>query len=156
MNEGSQDHPNVVTHPPFLFLGGLAAGWALEQVVPLPRFDLPLALWIGGAMVLAGAAVMGFAVSGFLRAGTNVPTNRPSTSLVTGGLHGYSRNPIYLGMTAIYLGITVMTGMVWMAILLVPVLAVLHWGVILREERYLEQRFGADYRAYKARVRRWL
>ena len=80
----------------------------------------------------------------------------PSTTVVTTGLYRLSRNPIYLGLAALYLGLAFAANSGWAVILLLPILAVMRYGVIAREERYLEAKFGDDYRAYKARVRRWL
>jgi len=90
------------------------------------------------------------------RAGTNVRPDQPSLHLVTDGPFRYSRNPLYLATLGLYGGVTLLVDAVWPALLLVPLLAVLRWGVIAREERYLEAKFGDEYRAYKARVRRWL
>jgi protein-S-isoprenylcysteine O-methyltransferase Ste14 len=76
--------------------------------------------------------------------------------MVESGLYRYSRNPIYLGLSVVHLGVAVADNNAWLPILLVPVLVVLRYGVIAREEAYMERRFGQQYVAYKARVRRWL
>ncbi len=76
--------------------------------------------------------------------------------LVTGGIHGWSRNPIYIGMFLIYAGIGIAAGSPWILILALPLAIILHYGVVPREEAYLERRFGDAYRDYRARVRRWL
>jgi protein-S-isoprenylcysteine O-methyltransferase Ste14 len=75
---------------------------------------------------------------------------------VTRGIHGWSRNPIYLGMFLVYGGIGIAVRSPWILILLLPLAATIRYGVVAREEAYLERRFGAAYRHYKARVRRWL
>jgi len=90
------------------------------------------------------------------RAGTNVRPDRPATALVTGGPFRFSRNPLYVSLIALYLGITLLFDALWPLILLIPVLAFVHWGIVLREERYLELKFGDAYRDYKTRVRRWI
>jgi protein-S-isoprenylcysteine O-methyltransferase Ste14 len=77
-------------------------------------------------------------------------------SLVTGGIHGWSRNPIYVGMFLIYGGIGVASQSLWTLILALPLAISLRYGVVAREEAYLERRFGDAYRDYKARVGRWL
>jgi protein-S-isoprenylcysteine O-methyltransferase Ste14 len=92
----------------------------------------------------------------FERAGTNHGTHKPATALVTGGLNRFSRNPIYISLSLIYAGIALLANSAWALVLLVPLLIVMHYGVIVREERYLEMKFGEDYRRYKAAVRRWL
>jgi protein-S-isoprenylcysteine O-methyltransferase Ste14 len=98
----------------------------------------------------------GWAFARFIRAGTNIPTNRPTTALVTAGPYRFSRNPIYIALTLLYLGIALAVDSAWIAGLIVPVLIAIRYGVIAREESFLEQKFGAAYRDYKARVRRWL
>ncbi|NQV80212.1 MAG: isoprenylcysteine carboxylmethyltransferase family protein, partial [Alphaproteobacteria bacterium] len=92
----------------------------------------------------------------FRRAGTAVQPYKPSTTVVTDGVYRFSRNPIYLGLTAFYLGLAFAVNSGWAILLLPLVLVVMHYGVIAREERYLEGKFGAAYRDYKNRVRRWL
>jgi len=76
--------------------------------------------------------------------------------MVTDGLYGLSRNPIYVALTGIALGIGIAADNAWVLSMLVPTLAIMRTGVIAREERYLEGKFGAAYRQYKAAVRRWL
>ena len=90
------------------------------------------------------------------RAGTNVRPDQPSLAIVTDGPFRFSRNPMYLATTGLYLGITLLVNTPWPLILLSPMLLVLHWGVVRREERYLEAKFGEPYRAYKSRVGRWV
>ena len=85
-----------------------------------------------------------------------MPSNRPVRALVTTGIHGWSRNPIYVGMFLLYAGIGLAACSPWVLILAVPLVIILRYGVVAREETYLEQRFGDTYRDYKARVRRWL
>ena len=92
----------------------------------------------------------------FLAAGTNIPPNLPTTALVVDGIYGRTRNPLYLGATLVYLGLSVAAGSPWAIVLVVPLLWVINVGVIGREERYLERKFGDAYRAYKGRVRRWV
>ena len=90
------------------------------------------------------------------RAGTNIRPDLPTTALVTEGPFRFTRNPLYLGLTLMYAGIALLIPGTWPLLLLVPVLLVMRWGVIAREERYLERKFGEPYRAYLGRVRRWL
>jgi len=85
-----------------------------------------------------------------------VDPRQPALALVVDGSFRFSRNPLYLGLTGFYLAITLLVNAVLPVLLLVPLLAVVHWGIIKREERYLEGKFGEPYRAYRSRVRRWL
>ncbi len=90
------------------------------------------------------------------RAGTSVAPGKPSTALVEDGPFQYSRNPLYLTLTAFYLGINLLRNNRWGVMLLPALLKALQIGVIEREEEYLRQRFGDDYRAFTERVPRWL
>jgi protein-S-isoprenylcysteine O-methyltransferase Ste14 len=73
-----------------------------------------------------------------------------------GGAYRFSRNPLYVAMTLLYLGLTFLFNSWWGVALLIPVLVVLHFGVVRREERYLERKFGEEYLAYRSQVRRYL
>lgn len=154
---GPTETAGVIARPPVIYAGFLALGLVLDRVwpidLPMPTADLRQVL--GPLLIAIGAGLVGWAFRQFVRAGTNVPTWKPSLAIVTDGIYRFSRNPIYVGLTAIYLGIALATGSSWAFAMLIPTLAVMHYGVILREERYLAHRFGAAYLAYKARVRRW-
>ncbi|MEQ9200673.1 MAG: isoprenylcysteine carboxylmethyltransferase family protein, partial [Rhodospirillales bacterium] len=85
-----------------------------------------------------------------------VPTHTPTSGLVTDGLYRYSRNPIYLALTLIYIGTSLIAGWFWPLLLLLPLLPLMHYGVIRREEDYLSAKFGTEYQAYRKAVRRYL
>jgi protein-S-isoprenylcysteine O-methyltransferase Ste14 len=148
-----------VVPPPLLFLIALGLGLLADRwIVPLDLLSVRW-LWrqcIGGAVIAAGAIVVDDCARRFRRAGTPHSAARPSTAIVETGFYRYSRNPIYLALAAIHLGVAVADNNAWLPILLLPVLLVLRYGVVAREEAYLEHRFGARYAAYRGRVRRWL
>ena len=147
----------VIARPPLLFLSALLLGLVLDYLLPLPLALPSLVRAVpGGLLILAGLALAVAGIRGFTQAGTPVPTNEPSRALVTSGIHGRSRNPIYLGLFALYLGIGVALGSLWILLLVLPLAAVIRYGVVAREEAYLERCFGDAYRSYKGRVRRWL
>src|SRR4029453_15411243 len=150
---------SVITRPPLLYLACLILGLALDQLLPVP-LTLPgaaLMQWtVGGSLILVGVGIIAAGVRNFPRAATPVPSNQPVRALVTIGIHGWSRNPIYVGMFLSYAGIGIVARSPWVLILAVPLVVMLRYGVVAREEAYLERRFGDVYRDYKARVRRWL
>ena len=145
-----------ITKPPFLYLGFLAAGIILHFVMPLRIFGrFWVGLAIGVPLVLAGVLLVVWAVR-TLAASHVDPRFKPVGNIVSGGPYGYTRNPMYVAFTLIYAGIALVVNS-FLPFLLLPILLVfLHYGVIRREERYLEERFGDEYRAYRHRVRRWL
>ena len=149
----------VIARPPLLFLTALLLGFVSDRLLPLP-FAVPeadLVHWmIAGSLILVGLALAAAGIRNFSRAATPVPTNEPTRALVTTGIHGWTRNPIYLGMFLVYGGVGIATRSPWILILTLPLAITIRYGVVAREEAYLERRFGDAYRAYKARVRRWL
>lgn len=150
------DRPGVLVLPPLLYFGALLLGAGLEFVRP---WDLavPIAVrWIAGVVGLAALTFGAGARAAFARAGTNVNPLHPATTLVASGPFRFSRNPMYVAMTILYLGIALATRVAWFLVLLVPVLILMHWGVVLREERYLSGKFGAPYDEYRRRVRRYV
>jgi|SRR2546423_1875268 len=154
----------VIARPPLLFLGGLLLGFVSDHLLPLPLpFPVPrtgLVHWISaivaGLLILIGIAVFAAGIRNFSSAATPVQGTKPTRALVTTGIHGWSRNPIYLGMFLIYVGIGLVVRSPWILILALPLAITIRYGVVAREEAYLERRFGDAYRDYKARVRRWL
>jgi protein-S-isoprenylcysteine O-methyltransferase Ste14 len=148
----------VIALPPLIFLGFLAAATVLEAILPIPiPVAHSLASYVVGVALAAGGFVMiAMGTRRFAAAGTNIPPTLPTTALVVDGIYGRTRNPLYLGTTLIYLGLSVAAGSLWAIGLLVPLLWVINVGVVKREERYLERKFGDAYRAYKAQVRRWI
>ena len=159
MNQG-RDTAGVIAPPPVIYLIGLVAGLVADWLYPLgigPGGLAPPTQWLAGAIVILSAlALAGAAIWEFRRVGTNVPTYRPTTALVIAGPYRRTRNPIYIALSLLFAGIAVAADNGWLLIALVPILAVMNWGVVAREDAYLEAKFGEDYRAYKRRVRRWL
>jgi len=162
-NAGQQGNDSetsgALVRPPFLFPACLILGIALDRVLPLPLSlpgTAPIRWTAGGGLILLGVVIFAASIRNFLRAGTPVPGNRPVRALVTSGIHGLSRNPIYIGMFLVYAGIGVAALSPWTLVLVLPIAVIMRYGVVAREEAYLERRFGAAYRDYKARVRRWL
>jgi protein-S-isoprenylcysteine O-methyltransferase Ste14 len=149
----------VIARPPLLFLAGLVLGFALDRLLSLP-FTMPVSgpvRWtVAVCFILIGVALAAGGIRNFSRAATPVPTNEPTRALVTTGIHGWSRNPIYVGLFLVYGGIAIAMHSPWALILAVPLAVTIRYGVIAREETYLEERFGDAYRGYKSRVRRWL
>ncbi len=153
---GAQDNPGVVAPPPLIYAGTLAAGLISNALFRVPFLPRGVGRLIGLPLVLGGLAVGLLGVREMKRAGTNVDPREPTTAIVTGGPYRFTRNPLYLSMTLMYGGITAIANALPAAILLPVALAVMRRGVIEREERYLEGKFGDEYLDYKAQVRRWL
>jgi protein-S-isoprenylcysteine O-methyltransferase Ste14 len=149
----------VIARPPLLFLGALLLGLGADRLLPsvfaVPGGD-PILWTVGGCLIVIGVVLMAAGIRNFFRAATPVPTNEPTRALVTTGVQGWTRNPIYLGMFLIYAGIGVAAHSTWILVLMLPLAILIRYGVVAREEIYLERRFGDGYLDYKRRVRRWL
>jgi protein-S-isoprenylcysteine O-methyltransferase Ste14 len=158
MTEGTRTEdrgPDIIAPPPLLYAGPWLAGFVLDLLLPLPR--LPSALRLAGLPFLAaGIALAIWFLLAMQRAGTPVDPREATTALVQTGPFRYTRNPAYVAFTFTYLGVSLLAGARWPVILLPAVLVIVDRGVIRREERYLEERFGSDYSQYRLRVRRWL
>ncbi len=156
MTSGSQDNPGVIAQPPYIFLGFLGLGLGLDAVWP---FGLGLAgaeVQAGIAMVCLGLGMVALALRQFAAAGTSYQTRDPARVLLTHGLYRHSRNPVYLGLIGVYAGIGLALDIPWILGLGVPAVVLVRYGVIAREERYLEAKFGEGYGRYRAAVRRWI
>lgn len=151
-----KDHANVRIPPPILALLHIIAAFLLARLIPLP-FIAPLILkYIGFALVVIGFLLGLAAVLTFRRAHTTVDPYHPVSSIVTSGIYGFSRNPIYLGFLLMVIGIPLIGGIYW-GMILAPIFILLcNRLVIEHEEAYLGKKFGTTYTDYKSRVRRWL
>lgn len=151
------DTANVIIRPPIAWALALLAGLALHWLVPL-RFMAVAAPagWLGAGILVIAVALFAWAIATITRAGSNVPTNRPTLAIVDSGPYGFTRNPIYLAMLLGLVGLAIAFDNLWLVIALVPFWLVIQYGVVAREEAYLERKFGEPYRGYRSRVRRWL
>jgi protein-S-isoprenylcysteine O-methyltransferase Ste14 len=148
--------PGVIAPPPLIYLSALGIGFGLDVAIAGASLPSTVARPVGAALVVAGAGLLGTFVRAFGRAGTPVDPYTPSEAIVTDGPYRLTRNPAYLGMTLTYAGIAIGSNSPWALIPLPVALAMVDRGVIAREERYLERRFGWRYTDYKRRVRRWI
>jgi protein-S-isoprenylcysteine O-methyltransferase Ste14 len=158
VTDNTRDNPGVVTIPPLVPLAALLIGLALDWLLPLHILSV-LNFWprLILALVLTGAgiALELFAGHIFDKAGTNIPPWKPALHLATGGIYRVMRNPMYVGFFAILASLAVAFASDWTFVTAIPAALILHFGVVLREERYLESKFGDEYRRYKAAVPRY-
>ncbi len=152
-----RDHANVRFFPPLAYAAPMAAGLAMHFAFS-DRF-LPQGWWqmaVGLPLMVAAGLLAVWASMTMRRAGTAVGTQSTTTSVVVRGPFRFSRNPMYMSLTALYLGIAVSVNTLWVMVLLPVALGSITVGVIAREESYLERKFGTEYISYKSTVRRWL
>ena len=151
------DHANVVVFPPLPFVLAVVVG-VMAHVLWEPFRFFP-EFWIGHAagwpLIVAAAVLIAWAQRTMAGAGESSNVYKPNGAIVSTGPFAFTRNPMYLSLTLLYAGIAFLVNTAWPVVLLPAVLMVIHYGVIRREERYLERKFGDVYRQYRARVRRW-
>lgn len=145
-----------IIRPPFVYLTTIALGVVLHLIWPVRLVPRAVSWPLGATLVLIAVALFLWAARTFRSAGTPVPGNRPTTTIVRAGPYRYTRNPIYLSFSLLQLGIAFWVNSLWLLVTLTLAVALMSLVVIPREEHYLENRFASDYLPYKASVRRWL
>src|SRR5262249_44690617 len=151
------DTANVIIRPPIAWAVALVAGLALSWLLPLPFVPAAVpAGWLGAMLFALALALVAWAIATISRAGSHVPTSLPTTTIVESGPYRFMRNPIYLGMFLGLIGLAIAFDNLWLLMMLVPFALVIRYGVVAREEAYLERKFGDVYRGYPSRVQRWL
>lgn len=153
------DNAGVRIFPPAVFIGALIVGYVVQWLWPLPILPADMAIAIrilGGLLVFIGICFISLAMGAFRRAGTSVVPIEPTTALTFEGPYTFTRNPMYLGMAAILAGLAGVGNALWPLLASIPAIIIVQTQVIAKEEAYLERKFGAEYLAFKSRVRRWL
>lgn len=151
------DNPGVGVHPPLFFFSALLLGVVIDdRVRRLVIFHDDQWRWLGIIVLLLGVALLAFGRRTMVKAGTNVNPTLPTNAIVESGPFRFTRNPLYVGLTLIYIGLSLLLNTWWSLFLLVPVWLVMHFKVVRREEAYLEDKFGEAYLNYRRRVRRYL
>lgn len=157
--KGHTDRARTAFEPPLLVLASLILSFVLSRFLPLALWPEGLARFgeaAGVAMIIGSVVLMTWAGVSMVRGGGSLPVHTPTVRLVIRGPYRLTRNPIYTGMVALLLGIGFVRDSCWFLAIGVATALLLRWGVILREEAYLEGKFGDEYREYAKRVRRWL
>ena len=151
------DHSGVPIHPPLFFLSALLLGVVIDdRVRSFPVFLNDRWRWLGLIPLVIGFGIVATGRRALVRQGTNVNPTQPTTAIVETGPFRFTRNPLYLGLTLLYIGLSLLLNTWWSVFLLVPIWLVMHFAVVRREEAYLERKFGQTYLVYRQRVRRYL
>jgi protein-S-isoprenylcysteine O-methyltransferase Ste14 len=149
-------HPNIKISPPLLALSHVVLAFLLTWLIPLPLGVPPALQTLGFLLVILGFLLGVAALIAFRRGGTTLQPRGRVAHLVTSGIYGFTRHPVYLGFLLIVIGISLDSGSYW-GILLAPILVILFNRCVIRpEEEFLASRFGEQFTSYKAKVRRWL
>ncbi len=149
------DNPSIDVPPPLIYAAPLLSGRLLDRRRRLPFLPRGAGLALGWPLLGGGAALNAWFLLTIRDAEVPIRTDKPVPRLTTEGPFRYSRNPSYLALAMIYLGIALLRNSFWAVLFLPLVVMVIQREVIGREERYLERAFGEEYLAYKGQVRRW-
>jgi len=155
----TRDAPNVIVFPPVIVVVTVALALGLQWLVPLgllAHIDPTCRMAAGGLLLLSGLLPTIAGAITLRRHGTNVLPSRPATALITGGIYRWTRNPMYTGGAPLMVGVAIIFALDWLPFLMIPSWLALHFGVVRREEIYLERKFGDDYRRYCAQVPRYI
>ena len=153
-----EDHAHIVAHPPVIFGVVLAVGFLIHRFYPIAIMAHPstLSKVLANLLFVISGVIMVTTTRLMLRKKTDPRADRPTTTIVTEGFFRYTRNPLYLSLMLIYSGISIYANSLWLVFLLPVLLIALERGVVVREEEYLEGKFGDEYLQYKNKVRRWI
>jgi len=148
--------PGIMIPPPLIYFIGFLFSYAINRFYPIPTFDTPLSIVLAVLAAMPSAVFGLWSLLSFWRAKTSLLPHKPSSSLVTVGPYRVTRNPMYVSLTLLYVGLGFLLNIAWAFIILPAVIFIINVYVIRREESYLESKYGEQYRAYKKKVGRWL
>jgi protein-S-isoprenylcysteine O-methyltransferase Ste14 len=156
MSPPTHESTGVIAPRPFIFCVRFGAAFAFQRLYSLNTPPLyGNAVWTGMALIYLSGLLAFWAAFYMWRARTPINPLRPTRALVVSGPYHFSRNPLSHSLVILYVGMALRLNTLWPLLLMPPLLALFHYGVIQREERYLEEKFGNEYRDYCSAVRRW-
>ncbi len=156
MSADSLDNANVVALPPLIVGGFFVLGLVIHFVYPVSVIPRSLGPWLGTPLILLAGLIVVSAFRALRRGETTFDVRKSTTNIVSDGVFQYSRNPMYLSMLLLYVGLALLINSIWLLAETIPLAVVIQKGVIEREEQYLRWKFGGEYLRYKTRVRRWI
>jgi protein-S-isoprenylcysteine O-methyltransferase Ste14 len=156
MRNATADRANVIASPTVIFAGVLVLGFGLDMIWPVAFLPEGWGFPLGLIVIFAAVNIKLFAAREMIRVKTNLNIRKPANDIATSGLYSASRNPLYIGMVLLNIGIGCIVNSLWIFLLSAGLAVTLQKGVIEPEEAYLERKFGDKYLRYKAKVRRWI
>ena len=151
-----KDTAGVLAPPPIIYLAFFVIGMELDYLWPVPLLPQPLQYILGAAIIAASALLVFTVFRAFSQAKTSIDPYKPTTAIISTGPFGRSRNSAYIALTLLFIGCAVAVDGLWLLAMVIPAIVTIHYFVVLREEAYLERKFGSEYLDYKAAVRRWI
>ena len=152
------DKPDIVLKPPLAALGALAICIVGQALLPASWLNIvppDIAAFLGPFFLVIGFGIAGTAILAFRRAQTNIEPSKPALAVVHSGPYRFTRNPMYIGLLSVHLGLGIILSLDWALVVTIALWVFLHFGVVLREETYLSNKFGPEYHALLRSTRRW-
>lgn len=152
----SPEKTDASVPPPLIYFGCLGIGLAVDYVAPLPLLPQALQYGIGIPVIVFSFVLFGLVLREFARSNTSIDHRKPTTEIITTGPFRYSRNPVYVSLTLLLVGVAIAVDSLWALLMAIPAVLITQRFVIRREEAFLTEKFGAAYRSYQESVRRWI
>ncbi len=156
MGPSIKDHPQIIGFPPLIYAVPFLIFLMTHLFFPWHLVSGFWSQFVGWPLLIIGLGMGVWGKKTMEQAGTHVNPYYATKTIVTKGPFRFTRNPLYIALTLIYVAISVLLNTAWPLVALPMILLVVHYGVIKQEEAYLERKFGADYAEYKTNVRRWI
>lgn len=150
------DTTQVTIPPPVIYFGCLFAGVAVDYIWPFPLLPKAMQYPLGVTVIGLSVLLFGWALIAFSRSNTSINHAKATTELISSGPFRFSRNPVYVSMSLLVIGIGITIDSIWVVGMVLPAITLTYYLIILKEEIYLERKFGDEYRSYKSKVRRWI
>ena len=151
-----KDSSGALAPPPIVYFGCLMVGLGLDYLWQLPFLPQTIQYAFGFTILALSGLLIGWVLREFSKSKTSFDLRKPTTEIISTGPFGYSRNPAYVSLTILIFGIAIAVDSLWIFVMAIPAVLIVHYFVILREEAYLDRKFGDEYQRYKAAVRRWI
>ena len=153
--ELAPDNAGVIIFPPLLYLIAIILGLMIGYIFPYHLLANNISILIGTLLFITGFTIISMAARKMNNNKTTINPSGTTTIIVKDGIYKFTRNPMYLSFTLIFIAILIMANAWWGMLMLIPLFLLVQKGIIEREERYLAKKFGGEYLNYKSKVRRW-
>jgi len=151
-----EDTSGVTIPPPIVYFLFILIGIGLNYLWPFSFFPQSIQGPIGYTIIALSLILFGLVLREFSRSSTSIDHRKSTTAIISSGPFRYSRNPVYLSLTILAIGVSFVVDSLWVIIMTIPAILIVHYAVILKEEAYLIKIFGDKYRHYMNSVRRWI
>ena len=156
VKELNYDNPGVKTPPPLIFLGFGLFSIVIHYLKPLTIIGPLWLVYLGVLILISSFLGFGYMVDFYKKNETEIEPTKTTSKIITSGLYRHSRNPVYIILCAVPVGLGFVFMTYWAIFAFISALIVIYFTAVKKEEQYLEKKFGQEYLNYKRKVRRWI